>query len=788
MQTHQFAVSAKEGADNYLNYLEETGRGHEEIKVDRIEREDTVYLLYLSKNPFSTETVHIVIGTQEYTQKEIEVIEQDRDKRIIYVKPSKELPDPFYQRYVRDIRVVSDLKFLVQRIHDWYKANDTYLAFHNHYSQAIPEHIYQQDMSAGQLTAVKDIFTYPKSYVWGAPGTGKTRYVLAECLLQCIKQGKKVAVLAPTNNAIEQVLYGVLPKLQEYNISFDSVIRLGTPTSKFTEKYPEICEVQGIEKQLKSLQEQIDFLKRVLSHRRFLTRLKFAEEQILPAFDKAMDLLADLRYANLNCKDADAACKVADRKEREATVDYIRAIHSMQVQEKHMQSVGYRIKSGLSEKTAREGKEQIRELTEHVKQANSACESARRELTIATENAKKTKEFAVQIDSRIDQAIKELKKNLSSIERFREISQSLNRINLASSKEKIADFINTGIKVQLEGIERYSEYSQVDDESITERIAEIEYSKKFLAEQSTQKRLGKAQIVAATIDTFLFRNQPCDTDHYTQYDHIFLDEAGYCSLIKGMALLGYQCPVTLLGDHMQLPPVCELDDAELSKPQYSGAFLFAQSAIYLEEAIISNGAQQLLSQYLSHEAPSFRLLHRSNLHETHRFGIGLSDILERHVYKNGFTSAGTRQEFVIEVLDAKRVPGALKRQNSAEIEAISERIAYLATDDYAILTPYRNQVALIGQMLQEERKAERIMTVHASQGREWDTVFLSIVDTSDMYFTNSKRTELGGLQIINTAVSRAKRRLIIACDKQFWTQQRGQLIRELVIISDSLTT
>ena len=80
MQTHQFAVSAKEGADNYLNYLEETGRGHEEIKVDRIEREDTVYLLYLSKNPFSTETVHIVIGTQEYTQKEIEVIEQDTER------------------------------------------------------------------------------------------------------------------------------------------------------------------------------------------------------------------------------------------------------------------------------------------------------------------------------------------------------------------------------------------------------------------------------------------------------------------------------------------------------------------------------------------------------------------------------------------------------------------------------------------------------------------------------------------------------------------------------------
>ena len=788
MQTHQFAVSAKEGADNYLNYLEETGRGHEEIKVDRIEREDTVYLLYLSKNPFSTETVHIVIGTQEYTQKEIEVIEQDRDKRIIYVKPSKELPDPFYQRYVRDIRVVSDLKFLVQRIHDWYKANDTYLAFHNHYSQAIPEHIYQQDMSAGQLTAVKDIFTYPKSYVWGAPGTGKTRYVLAECLLQCIKQGKKVAVLAPTNNAIEQVLYGVLPKLQEYNISFDSVIRLGTPTSKFTEKYPEICEVQGIEKQLKSLQEQIDFLKRVLSHRRFLTRLKFAKEKILPAFDKAIDLLAELHESRIKYKEADAICQAAERKEQAATAEYIRAVHKLQEHEKSMQSIEARLRSGLSEKAANEMKASHRELSEKVKQANLICDAARQEIRTAASSAKKAKFVAHATNYSVDQAIKVLKEHLSTIERFHAIGKQVNITNLVDSRKKIAEFIEIGIEKQSEGAERYSAYIQSDDTSIKRRIAEIEDAKTILTEQFTQKRLAKAQIVAATIDTFLFRNQPCDTDHYTQYDHIFLDEAGYCSLIKGMALLGYQCPVTLLGDHMQLPPVCELDDAELSKPQYSGAFLFAQSAIYLEEVISSDDTQQLLSQYLSHEAPSFRLLHRSNLHETHRFGIGLSDILERHVYKNGFTSADTRQEFVIEVLDAKRVPGALKRQNSAEIEAISERIAYLATDDYAILTPYRNQVALIGQMLQEERKAERIMTVHASQGREWDTVFLSIVDTSDMYFTNSKRKELGGLQIINTAVSRAKRRLIIACDKQFWTQQRGQLIREQVLISDSLTT
>lgn len=234
---------------------------------------------------------------------------------------------------------------------------------------------------------------------------------------------------------------------------------------------------------------------------------------------------------------------------------------------------------------------------------------------------------------------------------------------------------------------------------------------------------------------------------------------------------------------MQLPPVCEANDQQLKKPEHQGVFLFAQSALYAEEAIICTSMAQLLKQYLRREAPTFDKLHRSNLCETYRFGSNLADALERHIYKNGFKSADATQGFVIEVLDAKRMPGQGARQSLTEAEAIRSRIALLATRDFAILTPYRNQVGLIGELLPNERHAQQIMTVHASQGREWDTVFLSVVDTTDMYFTNSKRPELGGLQIINTAISRAKRRLIIVCDMQFWMQQEGQLIRELALIA-----
>lgn len=58
-----------------------------------------------------------------------------------------------------------------------------------------------------------------------------------------------------------------------------------------------------------------------------------------------------------------------------------------------------------------------------------------------------------------------------------------------------------------------------------------------------------------------------------------------------------------------------------------------------------------------------------------------------------------------------------------------------------------------------------------------------VLSVVDMYFTNSKRPELGGLQIINTAISRAKHRLIIAYDVQFWIRQEGQLIRELALMA-----
>lgn len=383
----------------------------------------------------------------------------------------------------------------------------------------------------------------------------------------------------------------------------------------------------------------------------------------------------------------------------------------------------------------------------------------------------------------MDKQLLALKCQLASIPKFDELGKLLSRMTLGNTIKRISDFVADGTKKKIGLLEKYSVYMDDSNDDIALRISELEAQYTLIKSQSTQERLGRVLIVATTIDTFLFRFHPSEFENGSPFHHIFLDEAGYCSAAKAAALFGFHSPVTLLGDHRQLPPVCELNAGELLQPGNENIFLFAQSALYLENTYTAGSTDELFAQYQADGPPKFDLLCKSDLLYTYRFGSKLADVLNLLVYQNGFCSALPQADFVIEVLDAPRVPSEKKRENPAEADIINARLKSLASSDYCILAPYRNQIDLLRSLIPEAAKSERILTVHASQGREWDTVFLSVVDTSDMYFMNSMRRELRGLEIINTAVSRARHRLIIACDRKFWEAKSDQFICELVRLS-----
>ena len=90
---------------------------------------------------------------------------------------------------------------------------------------------------------------------------------------------------------------------------------------------------------------------------------------------------------------------------------------------------------------------------------------------------------------------------------------------------------------------------------------------------------------------------------------------------------------------------------------------------------------------------------------------------------------------------------------------------------------YRDQVNLVNEVYHE------VCTVHSSQGQEWDVVLFSVCDTENMWFVDSHNKMSDGKKVINTAVSRAKKKLIIVCDAMFWKRKKTQLIKRLLDVA-----
>ncbi len=326
-------------------------------------------------------------------------------------------------------------------------------------------------------------------------------------------------------------------------------------------------------------------------------------------------------------------------------------------------------------------------------------------------------------------------------------------------KKKLDEFIKKAEK-------KYGEIS----------VAEIERLGKELAgaRENLFQYLIKndIRIIACTVDKYIaFKMNKAMEKNERKASHLFLDEACYLSLVKAVTLLAMDCPVTFLGDHMQLPPVCEMDENCFNNPSFRPAVIWSQSAVYAEE-VFEKSIEDIFEGFVANVPPRFEYTAKADLNETHRFGSGITEILENYVYENHFTSLAEDETNIV-VIDAKGTSGST-RENLKEALAIDKAIKDFNLLDYMVLTPYKNQEALI------KKYTDRVMTVHRAQGQEWDTVILSVCDRENMYFTDSMNKRSKGLELINTAISRAKKNLIVVCDVDFWKNCDGQLISALV--------
>ena len=186
---------------------------------------------------------------------------EDYDERSMTIRArveSEELNRYLVNRDKQYIKIISDMKWLINLTEDTftdfgdrigYPASKPTFTYDDY---EFPRYPNGRQPTAQQREAVHAILNSGLSYIWGAPGTGKTQFVLSTAIIAHIKKGHRVAIIAPTNNSLERVLESVITVLSsddpnhEYIDPDRDILRLGNPTSGFLEHYKNICEDRAI--------------------------------------------------------------------------------------------------------------------------------------------------------------------------------------------------------------------------------------------------------------------------------------------------------------------------------------------------------------------------------------------------------------------------------------------------------------------------------------------------------------------------------------------------------------
>ena len=808
----EFIEAAIKSSQKYYEYLEGHGKGIVEYRVSQIIPDmnsvrKNEYWLKLEQKPKLTDGLLIGIKTikktVEYSSEDICPSVFDQKQCRLKVVLSNDCLHVFDHRDPADIVVYSDLRFLIRRVEAWYQKHGNLIKLPDgkRIVEAADCSRVSKKPSPDQTEAIEGVLSNPFSYVWGAPGTGKTQFVLARTVLAYIQSGKRVLVTAPTNNAVEQTLYGMIPVLEEAGIDYSSqIVRLGMASTEFRDQYPQICENSGNSKIITETRDKIASLELQLGEIK-------DEESIFNEYQELHQNMA--RYKETGRKMAVLSEKLRKSKEQinsfQNSLQQVLKKHDDQETEfkecdksrifyhQQAQNALTALSSPLHKIFLRHKKESEKanadSLLEKERHYEEKCAFLRVETEKAQQESEQLRKQIASEKTLFEKTVSELVDVFKPASSLSSTAKSIQETNLDSQLKQMENtFKRIGDKLAAEekkyafikdkspdDFEKKREQLSVQINLLEDRISKLEQS-------DSAKNIDDCLVVACTIDTCLNRLEKMNL-----FDHVFLDEAGYSPLIKAVTLTGFSNRLTFLGDHMQLPPVCEVPDGELQTDELRLVALWAQSALYTE-TVFKDTPGKICSAYLCRKAPiPSSQMRRYALNNSFRFGTSLAAVLADEVY-NPFFRGNDGCDTAIYFVDAPRLQVS-GHENQYECDVI-EKILQRKKDwreSTTILTPYRKQVDMLKKMaVKNHFPLDNVLTIHRSQGREWDHVILSVTDTNDMFFTDSLNLRSDGKKIINTAVSRAKKSLVIVCDFSYWKKQEKQLIAKLLAVAKRL--
>jgi len=413
---------------------------------------------------------------------------------------------------------------------------------------AISYSLGQEPPNDAQKRAIETSYSSKLSIVWGPPGTGKTKTV-AKAVEAHLNAGRSVLLVSHANNAVDEALEDIADHLKGSSFYQEGrLVRLGKPQ----------------EEHLKILESKYELV--------------------------LLDKIAEKRGETLS---QERQTLEAEKVQIDNTISSFGSILHILEKIKTLSSELDSVKTSLSQTSGK-----LEETQAKLNQLEEMQERNRRRL-VEAQSAGAIKRFLTglqpdKIQHEIDQAGIRRDSLVRAFEANIKLRSTLESSCKAKDNELAETRAEANILLQEIGIpqgeleEQRNKY-EVRKDAILSRIAEINKE----LEEIQNKVLSEARLVATTLTkTFTAKQFPS-----RKFDVLILDEASMAPLPHLYWAVGRCCQsVTIVGDFLQLPPIC-ISEKPMAQ-RWLGRSIFDVLGIWdIKEAQLDERVTLLDTQY-----------------------------------------------------------------------------------------------------------------------------------------------------------------------------------------------
>lgn len=225
------------------------------------------------------------------------------------------------------------------------------------------------------------------------------------------------------------------------------------------------------------------------------------------------------------------------------------------------------------------------------------------------------------------------------------------------------------------------------------------------------------------------------------FDYVIMDEASQVDIKTGVLALSCAMNAVIVGDDKQLPNVVSREEA------------LTLNAIQITYNV-DDRYNAVTHSFLQSCCEVFQDAPVTLLREHYRCHPKIIEFCNQRFYNGELVAmtADSDEANVLQVVRTVKGNHARGHYNQREIDVIVQEVMpeYADSGSVGIITPYRTQAEKINKALKQDIAS----TVHKYQGRECDTIIMSMVDNEPTEFSDDAN-------LLNVAISRAKTHLCI---------------------------